>query len=64
MIMININTADSLVNGALGSVIDIVTKDGIDSEKVGREQRKIHARIADKYKESNGTQISDIQTKD
>ena len=40
MIMININTADSLVNGALGSVIDIVTKDGIDSEKVGREQRK------------------------
>ena len=35
MIMININTADSLVNGALGSIIDIVTKDGIDSEKVG-----------------------------
>ena len=63
MIMININTADSLVNGALGSIIDIVTKDGIDSEKVGIEQRRDHARIADKYKDSNGTPIFWQKTK-
>ena len=65
MIVMNISTTDSLVNGSLGTIIDIVTKNGkgncvvikFDSEKAGLEQRKNHARIADKYKESNGTPI-------
>ena len=65
MIVINVNTADSLVNGALGTIIDIITKEDtvncvvirFDSEKVGMEQRRNHANIADKYKDSNGTPI-------
>ena len=38
-----------------GKVNCVVVK--FDSEKVGMEQRKIHTKIADKYKGSNGTPI-------
>ena len=62
----NINTTDSLVNGSLGVVEDIVTDNEgkvkyiviiFDDEKVGAEQRRRHANIAEKYKEKNGTPI-------
>lgn len=66
MLVLNICTSDSLVNGSLGTIIDIVTRtDGkaswiivrFDSEKAGLEQRRRHPGIAEKYKESNGTPI-------
>ena len=66
MIVLNIDTLDSLVNGALGVVLDIISdSEGkvkcivvkFDREKVGAEQRKKYSEIADLYKEQNGTPI-------
>jgi exonuclease III len=67
MVVMNVNTTDSLVNGMIGVVLDIITDDTngkvkciivkFDSEKVGADQRKKHSHIADKYKEDNGTPI-------
>ena len=66
MVVINVNTADSLVNGMIGVVLDILTEPNgkvrciivkFDVEKAGAEQRKQYSHIADKYKEHNGTPI-------
>ena len=66
MIVLNIDTLDSLVNGALGVVLDIISdSEGkvkcivvkFDKDKVGAEQRKKYSEIADLYKEQNGTPI-------
>ena len=66
MTVLNVNTSDSLVNGSLGIVEDIVTdNDGkvrymiikFDVEKAGAKQREKYAHIADKYKQKNGTPI-------
>ena len=66
MVVLNVNTTDSLVNGSIGVIEDIVTEvDGkvkcviikFDSEKAGVEQRKQYAHIADRYEEENGTPI-------
>ena len=66
MIVLNVNTSDSLVNGSLGTILDVIAEeDGtvkciivkFDSDKVGAQQRKQHHHIADKYKDKNGTPI-------
>ena len=66
MIVLNINTSDSLVNGSLGTVIDIISRDDgkvswiiikFDNERAGIEQRRNHLEIADRYKDRNGTPI-------
>ena len=66
MVVLNISISDSLVNGSLGTVIDIMNKDDgkvscivikFDIEKAGIEQRKNYSKIADKYKDSNGTPV-------
>ena len=66
MTVMNVSTSDSIVNGSMGIVDDIVTDtDGkvkyiiirFDVKKAGTEQRKKYAQIADKYKTKNGTPI-------
>ena len=69
MVVMNISTSESLVNGSLGTIIDIVTKTKKNveqvnclaikfySEKAGIEQRRKHPRIADQYQEAKGTPI-------
>ena len=65
MITLNINTSDSLVNGSLRMIKDIITEnDGkvkaviikLDVEKSGAKQRQKYPHIADKYK-TRGTSI-------
>ena len=62
MLVLNVNTLDSLVNGSLGVIEDIITEsDGkvkslvikFDVEKAGAQQRDAYPNIANKYKESN-----------
>ena len=64
MLVLNVNTTDSLVNGSIGIVLDIIKNNEgkvtciiikFDSDKSGAEQRR-HP-IAVKYKEENGTPI-------
>ena len=59
MVVMNNNTSDSLVNGSLGTILDVVTDtEGkvkyvivkFDLEKSGAEQRRIHSQISEKYK--------------
>ena len=67
MMIFNVNTADSLINGAMGTVIDVITKENsneikviivkFDNEKAGREQRKTYNSIASKYEDENGTPV-------
>ena len=66
MIVLNMSTSDSLVNGSLGTVIDIITRDDgkvswiiikFDNEKAGIEQRRNHLEISDRYRDHNGTPI-------
>ena len=66
MIVMNVNTSDSLVNGSLGVIIDIITDTEekvkciiikFDSDKAGAEQRRKFAHISNKYKDQNGTPI-------
>ena len=67
MVVMNVNTMDSLVNGMIGVVLDIITDETngkvkciivkFDVEKAGADQRKQYSHIADKYKEDNGTPI-------
>lgn len=66
MVVMNNNTSDSLVNGSLGTILDVVTDtEGkvkyvivkFDLEKSGAEQRRIHSQISEKYKVMNGTPI-------
>ena len=66
MITLNVNTSDSIVNGSLGVVEDVITdKDEnarsiivqFDNSKSGVKQREKYGHIADKYKQKNGTPI-------
>ena len=67
MLVANVNTSDSLVNGAMGCIVDIVKfKDSsevqciiiaFDNPKVGRNQREDNPHLSAKYKNRNGTPI-------
>ena len=66
MLVLNVNTNDSLVSGSLGKVLDIITdNDGkvkciivkFDVDRAGFEQRKQYPHFAEKYKDENGTPI-------
>ena len=68
MVIHNINVSDSLVNGSIGIIIDIVTKpdgkDGIDcimvkfeNEDAGKEQRRMYPYYSLKYESQNGVPI-------
>ena len=66
MLVWNVNTPDSLVNGAMGKVIDFVkTPRGdikcviveFDTEHWGEAEREKHPQISAKYKDKNGTPI-------
>ena len=65
-IIYNINTIDSLVNGATGTIVGLEfnTKQGLeciivqfDNESWGEEQRLNYPEISEKYKNVNGTPI-------
>ena len=54
----SVNTSDSLVNGSLGTILDVITEDEgtvkcmivkFDIDRVGARQRKTHQHIAEKY---------------
>ena len=67
MLIFNINTEDSLVNGATGTVLDIIKEEGPDKIKVvivqfddpnvGVLHRKERFHICEKYAAENGTPI-------
>ena len=67
MMIYNVSTTDGLINGALGTVIDILTNEEskaiqtiiikFDNPKAGREQRETYNSIASQYKEENGTPV-------
>ena len=66
MVVLNIDTSDSLVNGSLGVIVDIITEtDGkvkciivkFDNEKTGAMRRERYLDIGEKYKEERGTPI-------
>ena len=71
MLVYNVNTSDSLVNGSLGTVIDIIFHESkkevnsiivkFDNDKVGEEQRNAYNSIAAPYSEDNGTPIFQIE---
>ena len=66
MVVLNVNTTDSLVNGSLGVIEDIITDSNgnvtcviirFDTEKAGEEQRRQYPHIAVKYQDENGTPL-------
>ena len=65
-LIVNVNTLDELVNGALGTVVGFEKNSNgdvtsvvvaFDSNECGREQRAKYPIIAEKYKDENGTPI-------
>ena len=66
MVIMNVDTMDSLANGSLGVILDVVTNnDGkmkyvvikFDLQKSGLEQRQKNPQIANRYNEENETLI-------
>lgn len=68
MLVVNVNTFDGLVNGAMGSVVDIVMYPNyskhvkciiiaFDRPDVGKAQREKHPQYSEKYSSVNGTPI-------
>ena len=67
MMIVNVDTSDKLVNGTLGTIIDIVKHENsedvkcviisYDNSEAGRKQREKHPHLAAKYKSSNGTPL-------
>ena len=66
MLISNIGTTDGLVNGAMGTVLDVIKKSedfveciivSFDTETCGERQRNKYPTISHKYKEVNGTPI-------
>ena len=66
MLVLNIDTSDSLVNGSLGVIVDIITEaDGkvkciivkFDNKKMGAKRRDTYLDIAERYKDVRGTPI-------
>lgn len=66
MVTFNISIKDSLVNGLLGSVVDVVIDDKMEATAVivsfdnvapGADQRQKNTRLASKYSAENGTPI-------
>ena len=71
MLIWNINTADELVNGMMGNVVDFVRNaDGqvtsivvaFDFDSAGEMQREKYPHISLKYQHENGTPIFAIET--
>ena len=63
MVVLNVDTSDSLVNGSLGKVLDIISRDDgtvkciivkFDSEKAGLKCQEQNPQYAEKYKDENG----------
>ncbi len=69
MVVLNVNTSDSIVNGSLGTVLDILKeeKEGkewvkcvvvqFDQEKMGQQQRRSHPEISCQYPDGLGTPL-------
>lgn len=68
MVVMNVDVSDSIVNGSMGQVVDIVVDESnpatvkcivvkFDNPDAGEAQRKLYPQIAEKYKEENGTPI-------
>lgn len=67
MLTFNVSVIDSLTNGAIGTLIDVVYQENsnevkclivaFDHENVGERQREQYAHIASKYSKQNGTPI-------
>ena len=64
--MIDVNTTNSLVNGSLGVIEDIITDNNerveliivrLKGEKAGSQQKEKYSYIANDYKDCNGTPI-------
>ena len=66
MLVFNVSIADSLVNGALGTILDVIFSDNnevnaiiiaFDNPEVGMEQRRQFKAICEKYSSQNGCPI-------